>query len=34
MRLVRVPKANFVEVSSVNEIGEDRNGGFGSTGLE
>ena len=34
MRLVKVPKANFVEVSSVNEIGEDRNGGFGSTGLE
>ena len=34
MRLVRVPKANFVKVSSVNEIGEDRNGGFGSTGLE
>lgn len=34
MRLVRVPKANFVEISSVNEIGEDRNGGFGSTGLE
>ena len=34
MRLVRVPKVNFIEVSSVNEIGEDRNGGFGSTGLE
>ena len=34
MRLVKVPKANFVQVSSVSEIGEDRNGGFGSTGLE
>lgn len=32
MRLVAVPKANFVEVSSVNEIGEDRGGGYGSTG--
>ena len=29
-----LPNSNFVEVSSVNEIGEDRNGGFGSTGLE
>ena len=34
MRLVRVPKANFVKVSSISTIGEDRNGGFGSTGLE
>lgn len=34
MRLVQVPKANFIEVTSVGEIGEDRNGGFGSTGLE
>lgn len=33
MRLVKVPKANFVQVSSVNEIGEDRGGGFGSSGL-
>ena len=32
MRLVRVPKANFVQVSSVNEIGENRGGGFGSSG--
>lgn len=34
MRLVEVPKANFVQVDSVSEIGEDRNGGFGSTGLQ
>ncbi len=34
MRLVQVPKAVFIEVASVGEIGEDRNGGFGSTGLE
>lgn len=34
MRLVQVPKAVFTEVASVGEIGEDRNGGFGSTGLE
>ena len=33
MRLVQVPKANFVEVESVSEIGEDRLGGFGSSGL-
>lgn len=32
MRLVRVPKANFVEVSSVSGVGEDRGGGFGSSG--
>lgn len=32
MRLVRVPKANFVEVSSISTIGEDRGGGFGSSG--
>lgn len=32
MRLVRVPKANFVEVSSVSGVGEDRVGGFGSSG--
>ena len=33
MRLVKVPKANFVEVSSVDEVGENRGGGFGSSGL-
>ena len=33
MRLVQVPKAEFVEVESVGEIGEDRGGGFGSTGI-
>ena len=33
MRLVQVPKAEFVEVESVGEIGEDRNGGFGSSGI-
>lgn len=33
MRLVQVPKANFVQVESVGEIGEDRMGGFGSTGI-
>ena len=33
MRLVQVPTANFVEVESVGEIGEDRGGGFGSTGI-
>jgi len=32
MRLVQVPKANFVEVESVGDIGENRNGGFGSSG--
>ena len=32
MRLVQVPKAEFVRVESVGEIGEDRGGGFGSTG--
>ena len=31
MRLVQVPKAEFVRVESVGEIGEDRGGGFGST---
>ena len=34
MRLVQVPKAIFTKVTSVKEIGEDRNGGFGSTGLK
>ena len=33
MRLVQVPKAEFVRVESVGEIGEDRGGGFGSTGV-
>ncbi len=33
MRLVQVPKALFTEVESVGEIGEDRGGGFGSTGI-
>lgn len=33
MRLVQVPKANFIQVESVSEIGENRNGGFGSSGL-
>lgn len=33
MRLVKVPKANFVEVKSVSDIGEDRQGGFGSTDI-
>ena len=32
MRLVQVPKAEFVQVESVGEIGKDRGGGFGSTG--
>ena len=31
MRLVQVPKAEFIKVESVGEIGEDRLGGFGST---
>ena len=33
MRLVQVPKANFVQVESVGGIGEDRGGGFGSTDI-
>ena len=33
MRLVQVPKAEFVRVESVGEIGEDRKGGFGSTDI-
>ena len=33
MRLVQVPKAEFVLMESVGEIGEDRGGGFGSTGV-
>ena len=31
LRLVEVPMASFYEVESVQDIGEDRNGGFGST---
>lgn len=33
MRLVEVPTANFVQVESVGEIGDDRGGGFGSSGI-
>ena len=32
MRLVEVPTANFVQVSTVAGIGDDRGGGFGSSG--
>lgn len=32
--LMEVPKAAFFEVKNVQEIGEDRGGGFGSTGLK
>lgn len=32
LRLVEVPKMAFIPVESVGEIGEDRNGGFGSSG--
>lgn len=32
--LMEVPKANFYRVEKVSEIGEDRRGGFGSTGLK
>ena len=32
MRLVEVPTASFVQVESVSEIGDDRGGGFGSSG--
>lgn len=32
MRLVQVPKAEFVQVESVGDIGENRGGGFGSSG--
>ena len=32
MRLVEVPTANFFQVKSVDGIGEDRGGGFGSSG--
>ena len=33
MRLVQVPKVDFIQVESVGEIGEDRGGGFGSTDI-
>lgn len=33
MRLVQVPKIAFVQVESVGEIGVNRNGGFGSSGI-
>ena len=32
MRLVEVPTANFYQVNSVADIGDDRGGGFGSSG--
>ena len=32
MRLVEVPTANFLQVESVDGIGDDRGGGFGSSG--
>ena len=34
MRLVEVPTANFYQVESVAGIGEDRGGGFGSSGVK
>ncbi len=33
MRLVEVPTANFFQVESVDGIGDDRGGGFGSSGI-
>ena len=33
MRLVQVPHAQFLAVENVGEIGENRGGGFGSTGM-
>ncbi len=32
MRLVEVPSASFFQVESVDGIGDDRGGGFGSSG--
>ena len=32
MRLVEVPTVQFVQVESVDSIGDDRGGGFGSSG--
>ena len=34
MRLVEVPTANFYQVESVDGIGDDRGGGFGSSGVK
>lgn len=34
MRLVAAPKMNFYEIENVKAIGDDRGGGFGSTGKE
>lgn len=34
MRLVEVPTANFFQVESVDGIGDDRGGGFGSSGIK
>ena len=34
MRLVEVPTANFFQVESVGNIGDDRGGGFGSSGVK
>ena len=34
MRLVEVPTASFFQVSSVDGIGDDRGGGFGSSGIK
>ena len=34
MRLVEVPTASLLQVDSVEEIGENRNGGFGSSGTK
>lgn len=31
--LQRVPEINFIQVNNVADIGDDRNGGFGSTGV-
>ena len=33
MRLVEVPTASFYQVKSVDGIGDDRGGGFGSSGV-
>ena len=34
MRLVEVPTASFFQVESVDGIGDDRGGGFGSSGTK
>lgn len=34
MRLVEVPTVNFVQVESIDGIGDDRGGGFGSSGVK